>query len=338
MNAENDIKKEEEISLSDMIVMFIKRKWWFVGTVLIVLVIGMTYVFLQPINYLLTYQIEMKEDYSYELLNELYPNYEKDINYLTLHNIPVRFKQEKVFILAKDIDEKIDYKKLWESDSVKIDLIKDTSIFNISVSNSDYGLADNIAFTLITAFENMIEDRQRMILSEVLGKIDTNIENLKNENTSTHDAKVTELEKEVDALYEELDKYIIDYNIDLSNKLEENRNNDNISFYNIIIPPNDISSKISTFKKEIDMYEARILENESKIIDLNILEEKLISDEDIITERIRLVSDSPSYEVESNKLRNIAIVIVLSIILGIMMTFIINFIQNSKIKEKIRKK
>ena len=338
MNTENDMKKEEEISLSDMIVMFIKRKWWFIGTVLAVLVIGLTYVFLQPVNYLLTYQIEMKEDYSNVLLNELYPNYEKDINNLSLQSIPVIFKSEKVFRSVKDIEEEINYRELLEADSVNIDLIKETSIFNISVSSSNYRFADSIAVTLIAALENVIKDRQDMILNEVRGMINTDIKDLKDRNTSLQDTIIAGLEKELDALYKELDKYIIDYNIYIYNRLEENRNSDNISFYNMIIPPNNISNEISILQKEIEVYEGRVLENKIKIIDMSNLNEKLLKDKDIITERIRLISDSPSYEVESNRLRNIAIVIVLSIIIGILFTFIINFIQNSGIKERIVKK
>lgn len=352
MNMENDMKKEDEISLSDMIVMFIKKKWWFIGTILTVLAIGLVYVFFQPVSYLLTYQIEMKEDYSNMYLNGLYSNreedsgnlplqyskYVEDLNYMSLQTIPVIFKSNEVFKSVKDIDEEIDYRKLLKSDSVKIDLIKDTSIFSISVSSSDYELANNIAKTLIAALENTINDRQEMILNEIRGIINADIKDLKDENISLQNTIVNELEKELVILYEKLDKYIVDYNIDIFNRLGENRSSDNISFYNIIIPPSNIDNEILILQKEIEIYEERVMENKLKIIDMSNLNEKLINDEDMITERIRLISDSLSYEVEDNKLRNIAIVIVLSIILGIMMTFVVNFIQNSKIKEKIGKK
>lgn len=338
MGNEKEITNEEEVSFSDIVVMFIKRKWWFIGTFLIVLVLGMAYIFLQPVNHILTYQIEMKEKYDNESLNMLYPNYANDLNHLSVQNIPAIFKSEKVLSSIKDIDDDIDYQKLRESDSVKIELNKGTSIFNIIVSWSDNELADNIIMTLIATFENIIEDNEKLILEKVLDKIGADIEDLEEENTILQDTNINELEDEIDALYTKLSRYIVDYNIDLSNRLEENKNSENVSFYNVIIPPNDISNKIDTLKKEMNLYETRVIENKQKIIDLNNLTEELQKDEVIINERIRLLSGSPTYTTESDRLRNILIIAVLSIVLGIIVTFIINFIHNSRIKERVEKK
>lgn len=338
MNNQAEIKNEDEINLMDIVIMFIKRKWWFMGSILLVLAIGFIYVFIQPANHILTYQVKLNEDYSNHLLDELYPNHGKDINYLSLQNIPILFKSENVFRSVNNINDEIDYHKLRESDKVKISLNEETSIFNISVSNSDYSLAGNLVMTLISTFESVIGDKERIILNEILGKIEIDIKDLEDENNNIENTIIAGPKTEIDILYAELDKYIVDYNIGLSNRLEENKNSENVSFYNVIIPPNDISNKITTLQKEINIYEDKILENKSKIIGLESLKVGLIKEEDIILGRIELISSDPFYNIESDKLRNIAIVIVLSIIIGILFTFIINFLLSSKIKEMIRKK
>jgi len=336
MSTENNVKNEDEMSLSDMIVILLKRKWWFIGTLIVVLAIGLTYVFLQPVNYTVTYQIKMKENYYNETLSELYPNHEKDLNCLSLQNIPVLFKSEEVLRSAKDLD--IDYGRLHKPEVLSIKLVEETSIFNIGVSDPDHSLADNINRTLISAFTDMVETRLKNTLGSILVKIGGDIENLDYENKTIEDTKIAGLKSEKDKLYEELSRYIIDYNIELSHKLEENKNSENVSFYNVIIPPNEIDSKISDLDSEIKVYENEVLENKKSVIDLGNLYEKLLDDEEIITGRIWLVSGSPHYETESNRLRNIAIVIVISIILAAIMAFILNYIESSGLREKIRKK
>ena len=338
MNKDKDIKKEDEIDLREIFMIFIKRKWWFIGSILTVLIIGLLYVFIQPANYLLTYQIEVNENYSDKNLSELYPNYEKELNYILLANVPVIFKSEYVFKSLNEIGKDIDYKKLPKSESVKIVLNENTSIFDVSVSNPDYDLADKIAKTLIDAFDNFVRNKGKIILNEVLGKIELDIKDLENENDNYESTIIAGLEDEVDSLYAKLNRYIVDYNVGLSDELEKNKNSENVSFYNVIIPPNDISDEISTLKNEINLYRQEVLENKSKIIVLNNLYKELLGDEDIILNRVELVSEDPMYEIQSNKMRNIAIVLVLSIIIGIIVTLVVNFLLNLKVEGKRKTK
>ena len=325
MNDNTDITKEGEIDLIELFRIFIKRKWWFLGSVLIILVAGLLYVFMQPINYLLTYQIEIKENYSNKILSELYPNYEKELSYISLTNVPVLFKSEDIFKSLDGIAKDIDYNKLLRSESVKISLNENTSMFNISVSNPDYNLADKIAKTLIDAFDNSIKNKEKTILNEILGKIEQDIKDLENESVNYENTVIVNLEAKVNNLYQELNKYIIDYNVRLSAELEKNKKTENVSFYNIIIPPNDISDKISKLQKEIDVYRTNILDNKEKISVLNNLHESLLNDENIIISRIDLVSEKPYYEIESKRIRNLAIVVVLSLLAGVVVVFIVNF-------------
>jgi len=326
MNKDKDIKKEDEIDLREIFMIFIRRKWWFIGSVIIILIAGLLYTFMQPTSYLLTYQIEVKENYSNNYLSGLYPNYEKELNYISLTNVPVIFKSEYVFKSLDKINKDINYNNLLKSESVKVSLNENTSIFNISVSNPDYDLADEIAKTLIDAFDNSIRSKEKIIFNELLGKIEIDIKDLDDENDNYENTIIAGLEDEVDSLYAKLSRYIMDYNIGLSNELEKNKNSENVSFYNVIVPPNDIEYEISKLKEEINEYRQKILENKGKIIDLNNLQESLINDEDIILNRIDLVSENPFYyEIESNRVRNLAIVIVLSLIAGIIFVFIVNF-------------
>ena len=326
MDEDKNIKKDDEIDLREIFRVFVKRKWWFIGSVLIILVIGLIYIFMQPVSYLLTYQIEIKENYTNTNLSALYPNYEKELNYITLAKIPVIFKSEYGFesldVISK---EGIDYNELRKSESVKISLNENTSMFNISVSNPDYDLADKIAKTLIDAFDNSIKNKEKTILNEIVGKIEQDIKDIENKNGNYENTIIANLEDKLDSLYPELNKYIVDYNISLSDELDKNKNSENVSFYNIIIPPNYISDKISKLQGDINLYRQKIIENKDKIIVLNNLNESLLKDENIILNRIDLVSEKPYYAIESKRLRNLAIVVALSLLAGVVVVFIVNF-------------
>lgn len=325
MDEDKNIEKDGEIDLREIFMIFMKRKWWFLGSVLIILMMGLLYVFMQPVSYLLTYQIEVNENYFNKNLSELYPNYEKELNYISLTNVPVIFKSEDISKSLDGIDKDIDYNKLLKSESVKITLNENTSIFNISVSNPDYDLADKIAKTLINAFDNSIKNKEKTILNEIVGKIEQDIKDLENENINYENIVLINLEAKVDNLYAELNKYIIDYNVSLSDELEKNKKTENVSFYNIIIPPNGISDKISRLQSEIDLYRQKILENKNEIIVLNNLHENLLNDENIILTRIDLVSEKPYYGIESKRVRNLEIVVALSLLAGVVVVFIVNF-------------
>lgn len=338
MNEEKKNIKEDVVDLREFFMIFIRRKWWFIGSVLIVLIAGLLYTFMQPSSYLLTYQIKVNKNYSNDYLSELYPYYEEELNYISITNVPVIFKSEYVFKSLGSIDEGIDYNKLLEPESeiVKVSLNENTSIFNISVSNPDYNMANKIVKTLIDAFDGLIRDREKIIFNEVLGKIEVDIKNLEDENSNYGDTIIAGLEDEVDRLYTKLDRYIVDYNVGLSDELEKNKNSENVSFYNVIIPPNDISDEISEIEEEISLYRQKILENKSKIISLNNLYESLLKDEDIILDRIDLLSEESFYEIKSNRLRNIVIVLVLSIAIGVIVTLGVNFLLSLRIK-KVKK-
>jgi len=338
MRSEDRTNIEEEISFSEIIVIFIKRKWWLIGTFLMVLALGLAYVFLQPVSHIITYQVEMKEKYTNPVLSELYPNYEMEINYLSAENIPVILRSEKVFSSLKDIDADMDYQQFRNSGSITIKLNEGTSIFDISVSGSNREIAYKIASTLIDSFESVVTDKEKSILDEILIKIDSDIKDLEEENAVLRETEIAELEKQIDLLYAELNRYIVDYNIELSDRLEENKDSDNVSFYNVIIPPNDISNEINGLQKELDVYNSRILDNKSNMIGLSNLIKELQKDDHIITGRIRLLSGEPLYKAESDRLRNTGIVIIISIILGALAVFVVNSIYSSNIRDRLKDK
>jgi len=97
MNQKKDAIKEDEIDLREIFIMFVKRKWWFIGAIIITILIGSLYIFTKPSNYIVTYQIKVNEEYKNNTLSEFYPNYAEELNFFTLSEIPTIFSSEEVF-------------------------------------------------------------------------------------------------------------------------------------------------------------------------------------------------------------------------------------------------
>ena len=257
-------------------------------------------------------------------------------------NIPFIFKSDDVYKHLPLADKYIDYNKLLNSESVKISSVqdsakKDTQIFDISVSYPDHDIAAMIGKTLIDAFESSNIHKGKTILNAILSRIEQDKEELGLKNIIIEDTVLINLDAESDSLYKELNKYIVDYNVGLYDELEKNKKAENVSFYNILIPPNDISDKISKIKNEIELYRQKILENQTNIIILDDLKERLIRDEDAILSRIALISENPLYQTPGNRLRDLAIVVILSLLAGAAVVFIVNYASNIK-KDKLPNK
>jgi len=73
MNQNNENITEDEIDLREIFRVFAKRKWWFIGTVIVVLIVGCLYVFMQPVTYTATCRFDIGEDYANDKLSEFYP-------------------------------------------------------------------------------------------------------------------------------------------------------------------------------------------------------------------------------------------------------------------------
>jgi len=328
-----NLANEDEINLREIFKIFIRRKWWFIGAVIIVLIVGLTWVFIKPVNYTATYQFRFKEEYFNRDLSKLYSDYSERLNSTTLEEIPILFNSVDVFKSIEKLPENINYNSLLNSDAVNISLNENTSIFNLSVSNPDPVLVNKISSTLINTFNEYICGRIEVAYNDILYEIMMDLEELEKESNDFEKA-ISETEEEVNKLYSGLDKYIIDYNVNLMDSIEEEINDDR--FYNIVVPPNEIQNDISILIEKIKYYEIEILNNERRITELNNLYDNLIEDEDIIRNRIELVSEDPVIDAESNRKMNLAIVLVLSVVAGVIVTSGVNFLLNSK-NEKVKK-
>lgn len=331
MENKQSISKQNEINLKEASKIFARRKWWFIVSAIIILILGIIYTFLQPINCLVIYQFELEGDYSNSNLAKLYPGSELSLNYFTLENLPSVFKSTQIFESLKNLPEKVDYGKILNSDYVNIKQSGKSNVFTVNVSNPDCALANKIALTLINTFDDYVKNKNKEALGQIVALIDSDIGSFESKDQSL-EQEILKLKGDIDSLYSQLYDYIVDYNINLASRLKT-ESQGSYSAYNIVIPPNKFEDEISFIKEDINRYKERIIANKSGAIDLSTLKDNLIKDEVIITDRVSLLSKNPIYENDDRRIRNIIVSIVLSIVVGMIVVFTANFFLNLKKKK-----
>jgi hypothetical protein len=309
-----------------------KRKWLFITTVIVVLIIGLIYTFIQTEYCEVSYRISIEENYPNSDLNKKYPDLYLKINYFNSDNLTSVFKSTDVFISLEDIFPEVDYVKLLNSDDVKIEQIRGEDIFYIFVKNADCKVADKIAMILINSLDNYIIDENKKSLENIITQIDSEIEayEMKNQNL---EEDIFILKEEIDLLYTKLYDFIVDYNIGLKAELSK-RSKANYTYNNIVIPPNKILDNIFYINEEINKYGEKIIDNKNNQNNLVSLKEKLNNDEILITDRIDILSEEPVFTTENRTVRNIIFTVILSIIAGILVASIANvylYIKSKKL-------
>ena len=239
------------------------------------------------------------------------------------------FKSTQISESLKNLPEKVDYSKLLNSGYVNInrDNAK-ANIFTIKVSNADCALANKIALTLINTFDDYIRNKNKEALDQIVTLINSDIGNLEYKNKSLEE-EILKLKGGIGSLYSQLYDYIVDYNLDLASRLKA-ESQGSYSVNNVVIPPNKFEDDISLIKDEINRYKERIIDNESSVIDLANLQDNLTKDENIITDRVNLLSKTPIYETDDRRVRNIIVSIVLSVVVGLIVLFTANFFLGLK--------
>jgi capsule polysaccharide export protein KpsE/RkpR len=210
------------------------------------------------------------------------------LNIINVGNTPALFWAEGVFRPLEDLEGVKEYDKWLVSDSVKISLNENTNIFNVSVSSADKDLAGDIALTLINSFDEFIQRENNDEFDDLIAAIGRDIELLDNKN-SNFESTLVEFDEKIDSLYELLNSIIIDYNVEMVNEIEREGTSSNYSFYNLVVPPNEIQDEISEIRKEREFYRQEIFNNQNELIELEGLKE-IIEEEEVITDRVKLLT------------------------------------------------
>jgi hypothetical protein len=295
---------DDSIDLKTLFRLFLKRKWWFLGTLIIVLVLGMIYMWNKPIIYEVRYKFSVEDDFmpdNYLMYNDSNQLYTNDSVFIQANDVAPLFNSEIIFRALKDIegigDNYSDYINSYFQD---LDIESGKGIFSLKVKGEDKDFAGIIAKTLIESLGTQIMNNDLEIYNNTLDMINDDISILMEKN-DLYNMRISSIEEEIRNTAISSD--VIDY---------------------------DVLDK----KGEILIYRSKIIANEDNIEKLNELYNKLDAEKANIHNRVEIFDENLNYNVENDRMINSLIVILLSFLTAILMVLLVNYIYKLKSSRK----
>ena len=305
---ENNYSEEDTIDLRTLFRMFLKHKWWFIITVIVVAVLGFFYVSRTPALYEARYKFSLKDDFVQDDYLQYSDSHEKFISnqsaFIQAEEVPLILKTDLIFRALEDIPEVDDYKYYIDSSLIKIDLDKDTSVFSLKVKDTDEKLAKEIGLKLIESLGEQIKNQDIEIFDNTLAMIGEDIKKIEEEN-SYFEEKISEIEKEINSMYSEMES-------------------------SGATGAKQIEYEIMKKNGEVLLYEEKIIDNENEIRKLNDLYQEFTDRKAAVDNRIELLTEEPRITVENSRVINSIVVILLSILTGIIVVLGVNYIYKLK--------
>lgn len=301
MDNKDDNYTEDTIDLRTLFRLFLKRKWWFIATVIIVAALGFLYILRIPVLYEAKYKFSLRDDYvqdEYLKYSESQDDLISNQNvFIGASDISLILKTDLIYKALEEIPEIDNFKPYVNSSLIKIDLDKDTSVFSLKVKDSNKELTKKIGLKLIESLGEQIKNQDIEIFNNTIEMIKEDIGVLEEEN-SVFEQKIYDISKEIDVLYTETDN----------------------------ASAKQLEYEIMERKGELLLYREKIIENENEIRRLESHSQEFTDEKDKVVNRVELLTEEPSINVENNRVMNSIIVILLSILSGLIVVIGINYI------------
>lgn len=297
-----DIINEDEIDLRELARIFIKRKWWFIGTFLVVLIAGLLFTFLNTPTpeYSSTSIIKISDDYLLDSINKYFPKEASELKIGSLNDVSIELKLSKTLNnIIRVLDYDIDKDDLDKAINVSID--KDEEILIITTVYNDAEVIYKINKTLLDVYKREKNSEFNEAYDRLLQKIE---------------AGLIDTQKEIEELSGRAEEYIIGFNVKLLNEIEKSGSDIPFSGFNYTSP--EIAGKLNhklTVYNDLDKINCIITENKELFVNkIKVIENPEISD----------------VVAETNYIRNVLITIFLAIIIGFVVVFIANYFISLK--------
>ena len=306
MDKGNDIKKqiksEDEIDLRELFKIFVKRKWWFVGTFAIVLIAGLLFTFLKTPTpeYTSTSMLKVKEDYCLDSISEYFPTEVSKLGIGSLNDVATELKLNRTLNkVTKALNYDIDGNDLDKAINISID--EEKQILIITTTYSDPEIAYKMNERLLYVYGKEKNSEFNEVYDRLLQKIE---------------ARLADTQEKIEELSDKAEEYIIDFNAKLLKEVGKSAHDAPLVVTTYISP--EISGELNyalAVYNDLENINYILKENRELFVDkIGVIEGPELSD----------AGASANYG------RNIAISIFLALIVGVMMIFVVNYFIASK--------
>lgn len=293
--------REDEIDLRELIKIFIKRKWWFIGTFIIVLIAALAFTFFKTPEYSVTSILKISSVSPSGTIMEYYPELASNLKIGTVNEVVIELKSATyIDKVSKYIGSNISKNDLNKAINITVD--EKNQLITITTKYNNPNISYKINKFLVDEY---IKDKNLAFTKtykELLEKIDKSIKNTK---------------EEIEKISKQAGQSLIEFNLKLMRELQ-NQQEGNIYFGGV----NYVSPIL-----------ARMLDSKYSLLkELEKIKNVLLENEKFYTNQIELIEnpEMPVEPAETNYKRNIIISLFLAIILGFGVVFVVDYFVNLK--------
>jgi len=300
MNQKKDITSEDEIDLKEIARIFVNRKWWFVGTFIIVLIVGLLFTFLKAPEYTSTSMLKVREDYYLDSISKYFPAEASELEIGNLNDVATELKLSRTLNeVAGNLGYDIDKDDLGSAVTISID--KEKEILTLTTTYSDPEIAYEINKTLLDVYKREKNSEFNEAYDRLLQKIE---------------ARLIDTQEGMEELSGRAEEYILGFNIKILNEIE--KSDSDVPFLGTTYISPEISSELN---HALSVYNG--LENINYILTEN---------KELFVNKIEVIENPEISDVVAgaNYWRNIAVSIFLALIVGVIMVFVANYFITSK--------
>ena len=300
MNQRKDIASEDEIDLRELFKIFIKRKWWFIGTFIVVLIAGLLFTFLKTPEYTSTSMLKVKEDYYMDPIGIYFPEEASELKIGSLNDVSIELKLSEILNEAtKALSYNIDRNDLDKAINISVD--EEKEILTLTTVYNNPEIAYKMNETLLDVYGKEKNSEFNKTYDRLIQKIE---------------ARIIDTQGQLDELSNLAEEYIIGFNVKLLNEIEKLGSGIPFSGANYTSP--EIAGKLN--------------HNLSVYNDLEKINYILTENKELFVNKIEVIENPEISDVvaETNYIRNVLITIFLAAIVGFMMVFIVNYFITSK--------
>ena len=302
MNKNKNSTNEDEIDLRELFKGFTNRKWWFIGTFIIILIAGLLIIFIRNPGYNSNSKIEIVKDHHISSIEEYFPEEASKLRTKGLAGVSIEMESDEVLEeLAGNLSFNISKGKLLNAIHTYIN--GQRGILTLNVNYTDPESAYEINKKLLDVYKA----KKTLELSGAYNILVQKVEK-----------RLVDIQKEINKLSSEAEEYVIDFNLALLEDIKEE--NPNINFLGIDYIPPDLSIKLDYLSLTYS--------------DLEKIRYSLTEDKELFTNEIEVVEDPEILDIRADKNYKLSALISLfvAIISGIIIVFIVNYFLSFKKK------
>jgi len=302
MNEEKKNIKEDEIDLREIFMIFIKRKWWFLGTFLVVLIAGLLFTFLNTPTpeYSSTSIIKISDDYLLDSINKYFPKEASELKIGSLNDVSIELKlRETLNEVTKALNYNIDRNDLDKAIGISVD--EEKEILTLTTIYNNPEISYRINKTLLDVYKNKKNSEFNEVYKRLVQKIG---------------AKLIDAQEQIEELSGRAEEYIIGFNVKLLNEIE--KSGSDVPFLGANYTSPEIARKLN--------YSLTVCNDLEKI---NYI---LKENKELFVNKIEVIENPEVSGVgaETNYIRNVLITIFLAVIVGFVVVFLANYFISLK--------